>query len=823
MARRRRRPSGDNPTPSGGKPVVALVIDAVFPYHLGGREVRYHELTKRLSQHASVHVYTMQWWEGPRTLVDGDITFHAISRNHAMYVKGRRSLKQASFFALGCMRLLWHRFDVLSADHIPYFQILVLRLIADLRRKRFVVTWHEVWSRASWREYLGWMGVLAWLTEWLAMRLPDSIIAASAQTEQRLRAVVGSRALIAVAPNGVDLDAINSADPDGNVTDLVVVGRLVNHKRVDMLLDAISRLHAAGVLATCRIIGDGPEREALHHQAEVQGLSTVVDFRHGVRSQTEVYALVKAARIAVFPSEREGFGAAVLEALACGVPVVTTSAPDNLSKDLVSRSARGFVCAPSADALATTLQHLLADPELRRGEPDPWIGEYSWETVVRAMMEPLDLAAQPQRASRAVFGRRLHVAPGDLESVRATVDLARDRKLNVALFVHYQPPHIGGIEVVAARQAASLAAADATVTVITSACGASAGLTKSHGYSVRRIRAWNYFEDRWNAVYPLFSPSLIWHGYKAVQRADVVHAHDAFYLPSLVAAVWARRCRKPLIVTQHVDFIPHPNPLVRFGQRFIYSTTGSFVLRSSQRVIVLNSRVAAFLVDRGIDQSKVTFLSNGLNPDEFCPASTEHKLSLRRKYNLPEDKLLALFVGRFVPKKGLFTLFDLPAIPNLHVVFVGGVAPPGHTREDQHFLGMIDRRSMPNIYQLSDIFILPSQSEGFPVTAQEAMASGLPVIMTDDPAYDLYELDKTLVKLVASDGESIGDALASTAADPELRRVMGAYSRRYALENFDERTKVVELMEMYGHQLSGLDKSRGNAANPSTSDRLPKS
>src|SRR5215469_6850495 len=235
--------------PEAREPHVALVIDAVFPFHLGGREVRYHEFTKRLSEHASVHVYTMQWWDVPRIWTDGNVTFHAISRCHPMYRNGRRSLKQASFFALGCLRLLWQRFDILSADHIPYCQLLVLRLIATLKRKRFVVTWHEVWGRESWTNYLGWIGLGAWLTECLAVRLPDSIVAASVQTEQRLRTIIGSRSrpLITVAPNGVDLDAINTTLPAESATDLVVVGRLVNHKRVEMLLDAVALLHAKGI------------------------------------------------------------------------------------------------------------------------------------------------------------------------------------------------------------------------------------------------------------------------------------------------------------------------------------------------------------------------------------------------------------------------------------------------------------------------------------------------------------------------------------------------------------------------------------------------
>src|SRR5215469_14954 len=158
--------------------VVALVTDAIFPYHCGGKELRYYELVKRLESRADVHVYTMNWWSGPRSITRDSVTFHAVCRYHPLYSAGRRSIAQGIFFAVGCLRLLTCRFDVLEADHMPYIQIPVLRLIATLRRKPLVVTWHEVWGRAYWREYLGWAGLIAWFFEWLSMRLPDHIIAA---------------------------------------------------------------------------------------------------------------------------------------------------------------------------------------------------------------------------------------------------------------------------------------------------------------------------------------------------------------------------------------------------------------------------------------------------------------------------------------------------------------------------------------------------------------------------------------------------------------------------------------------------------------------
>ena len=370
------------------RPVIAMVTDAIHPFHRGGKEMRYHELSRRLANHADVHIYTMNWWGGPQVRSDDAVTFHAISPLRPLYTADRRSMSQAIYFACACVRLFRYKFDVLEADHMPYFQIFVLRVIATLKRKRLVVTWHEVWGKAYWREYVGRAGWMAWLIEWTAMRLPDQIIAASPQTGERLKAILGRRAVITVAPNGIDLDAIQAACPGAATTDLVVVGRLISHKRIDMLLAAMALLHEEGTPVTCRIIGDGPERAALHAQAQALGLQDAVEFRHDVQEQKELYSLVKSARVFAFPSAREGFGVAVLEALACGLPVLATSAPDNLAQYLVARSSRGVICAPSTVAFAGALRRLLEVPDAvctsgagGAGGAEAWLTDYTWEAM----------------------------------------------------------------------------------------------------------------------------------------------------------------------------------------------------------------------------------------------------------------------------------------------------------------------------------------------------------------------------------------------------------------------------------------------------------
>jgi len=368
-----------------------MVSDAIHPYHRGGKELRYRELTRRLADRAEVHVYTMRWWSGPPVRTEDGVSFHAISRLLPLYANERRSVRQAVVFALSCLRLLRYRFDVLEADHIPFLQVFVLRLVATVKRKRLVVTWHEVWGRAYWRQYLGAAGLVAWLIEATAMRLPDHILAASPQTADRLRACLGARHRVSVAVNGIDLAEVAYAHADQAPSDVAVVGRLVSHKRVDLLLAAIALLHADGRPVTCRVIGDGPEATALREQAEATGIASAVEFRRDVAAQKDVYSLLKAARVCVFPSAREGFGVAVLEALACGVPVITTSAPDNLARHLVARSRRGTVCDPSAPALAAAIKAVLADAGRGDGPaaPEPWLSEYTWDALTDQVLEAL--------------------------------------------------------------------------------------------------------------------------------------------------------------------------------------------------------------------------------------------------------------------------------------------------------------------------------------------------------------------------------------------------------------------------------------------------
>lgn len=370
--------------------------------------------------------------------------------------------------------------------------------------------------------------------------------------------------------------------------------------------------------------------------------------------------------------------------------------------------------------------------------------------------------------------------------------------MRIVIFVSYMPPHVGGIEVVAQGQAAALAQAGHTVTVVTSACRARAGTFKENGYTIIRIPAWNFFEEKMNAPFPIFSPALLWKSYKAIRAADVVHAHDAFYATSFAAAFWAVILRRPLAVTQHVDLIPHPKFIVRLAQKIIYATTGSFILLTAKKVIYLNSRVSEFLAGMSVKKERLQFLPNGHDMSTFKPVIARQKKVLRKKYGLPEDKMLALFVGRFVPKKGFRTLIELPLISGLDLVFVGGQAPANRAASaNHHFLGVIDHANISDMYKLADVFVLPSQGEGFPVTVQEAMASGLAVITTNDPAYNIYGLKDDQIMLIEPSHANLTNALQTLKNDYSLCQTLAKNASNYAHKFFSKHNNTSKLVALY--------------------------
>ncbi len=363
---------------------LAFVSDAVMPFHQGGKEKRLYEIARRMvSDDCEVRIYTMQWWEGPKIKVVDGIRYHALCGHRPMYVNGRRSILQALCFGLASLKLAFAKFDVIDVDHMPFFPLLGARLATWVRGKKLHATWHEVWGRAYWKHYLGGVsGLLGHAVESLSMRLPDVIISNSEHTTRRLR-LENVRCEIVTVPLGADLESITAAVPAAEGSDAIYVGRLIDHKNVDLLIRATATVKMIHPQFRTAIVGVGPERQKLQALVAELGLEENVTFYGAIEGAEDVYAKMKASKMLVLPSVREGFGLVVVEANAADIPVITTEHENNAAKELISEGVNGFLVTPDVDALASKMLQVLATRDDLRPRQD--IERYDWQKVAGSL------------------------------------------------------------------------------------------------------------------------------------------------------------------------------------------------------------------------------------------------------------------------------------------------------------------------------------------------------------------------------------------------------------------------------------------------------
>lgn len=377
---------------------VAVVLDAVHPYSAGGRETRYRHIVSKLSEQGhDVTYYTMNWWGGPQKIAEEGVNYQAIMGYAPLYKGERRSILHGVRFALACFRMLKYDFDVIEADHMPYLQLLPLRIVASVRRVPLVVTWHELWGSDYWRQYLGPLGVIAAGIERLTTRLPGMIIAVSPQTHDRLLGVGVPPERVVTVVAGVDAEKIGRA-PTVPGFDLLFVGRLISHKGVDMVLDALSILQGRGISPSFGVVGVGPDADLLRRRVDELGLAASVTFLGHVQDDTSLYSLMKGSRLFLLPSTREGFGLVVVEAAAAGLPTVTVSHPDNYAQRLIIEGVTGWVCEPTPAALADAIVLGLRTPLDLSGYGATLLATHRWEVAGAQTAEAYVRAKQLRRS-----------------------------------------------------------------------------------------------------------------------------------------------------------------------------------------------------------------------------------------------------------------------------------------------------------------------------------------------------------------------------------------------------------------------------------------
>jgi D-inositol-3-phosphate glycosyltransferase len=361
---------------------------------------------------------------------------------------------------------------------------------------------------------------------------------------------------------------------------------------------------------------------------------------------------------------------------------------------------------------------------------------------------------------------------------------------------HYGPPHVGGLEYLVDVLASRLSHRGHEVTAVTSTAGIRDGLgvprAQPFDYRMIYVRAWNrFFETRLGVPYPLFSPSLISVLRQEIKHADVVHAHGFLYQSSLAALVLARRAqhRPPVVLTEHVGHVPYPSRVLDGIEAAAIASLGRWSARAADTVVVYNTTVRE-TISRLAPGTPLAWIDTAVDTEFFHPPSPRERARSRAELGW-DERPRVLFAGRAVAKKGLDVALEAARVADgAFVLAVAGTSePPPHAPHVER-IGLLSRELMATAMRAADALIMSSRGEGLPVTIHEALASGLPVVATDDPSYRT-SLDGAGpgVRLVPADGPTMALALKNLLTDDDERSAAASaavsFARRHlSLDNY---------------------------------------
>ncbi|QSX01194.1 glycosyltransferase family 4 protein [Haloterrigena alkaliphila] len=360
---------------------IAFVSNVVFPFVKGGAEKRIHEIGTRLAAEGhDVTVYGRHYWDGPQVMEYEGLTLYGVAPAKELYDDERRSITEAIDFSV---RLLPHLrrnvddHDVIVASLFPYFPVLASKLTTLRTDTPLITTWHEVWLD-YWDEYLGRLAPFGKAIERLTAKTPHYPIAISSVTADRLTEIGSTRDEIEIVPNGIDVKQIETTQPAEDGFDILYAGRLIEHKNVDLLLEAFDRIAETAPNITLGIIGDGPERDSLERQAQNLNHADRVTMLGFLEEYDDVLAHMRAADIFASPSTREGFGITFAEAMAADCTVIAADHPESAASEVIDDA--GFLVSPTVDDVTAVLERALSG-DRPNTEPTTRAQRYDWDTV----------------------------------------------------------------------------------------------------------------------------------------------------------------------------------------------------------------------------------------------------------------------------------------------------------------------------------------------------------------------------------------------------------------------------------------------------------
>ncbi|MBN1544394.1 glycosyltransferase family 4 protein [Candidatus Woesearchaeota archaeon] len=291
---------------------------------------------------------------------------------------------------------------------------------------------------------------------------------------------------------------------------------------------------------------------------------------------------------------------------------------------------------------------------------------------------------------------------------------------------------------------------------------------------------------------------------KLVKNSDVVWTQSIGPIGAL-AMYYANKHRKPLVSFVHsVEWFLFSKSLKRFREfvEFTIRKVIPFLYNKCDMIIVPFEGMIPLLEEQKIDSKKeVVYL--GVDVRRFQPA--ESKILAKERVGLNPNNVVIGYLGRFGREKDVPTLYDAfrklhAERPNTTLLLVGGeLKEPFEDMEDVKVVGPVD--NAVQYYQAMDIYVLPSLTETTSLTTMEAMACGLPVVVTPVGYVEKYvEHKRNGFVFPARNVDRLYILLRKLAKDLYLRKEVGKAARQAMMEKHTwERTAdgIAKILERF--------------------------
>jgi len=258
-------------------------------------------------------------------------------------------------------------------------------------------------------------------------------------------------------------------------------------------------------------------------------------------------------------------------------------------------------------------------------------------------------------------------------------------------------------------------------------------ITVSQNCSVEELRPYNLLPPFLRfAFYEKYMYSLkVWRKINRSDSFDIIHGHgDNCFFPALF------RDRTPFVANIHGIKKAHRIRVFGSNSRALKSPRefpmfwpeATAARRSDVVVACSKAERDDLLVSYGINSAKIRVIYNGVDSAKFKPMN---KLTARKILGLPEDKHYAIWVGNNPTVKGLATAIRaVKGLKNLYLLVVG---TSGNNFDNVLFWGMVhDSQKLRALYNAANFLIFPTLAEGFPLVPMEALACGLPIIISKE-------------------------------------------------------------------------------------------